>query len=208
MPRSPFPATVGLRVAPAQVGDGTIYRVAMEPGMLLNAFHRAIEETVRDCLAQGLCGWPVTDCVVSLIRGGYAPTTGAGDFRLVTPLVLMAALWAAGTRVFEPCHWFEVEVPADAVGPVVNQLTAAEADLRETRPNGSAWLLAGELPARCVPLVQRSLPGLTSGEGVWSSRPHGDRPVRGAVPVRERDDGNPLSRHEYLQHLRQRGRTG
>lgn len=205
MSRTGFAATVGLRVAPAPTGSGIAYRVGIEPGLLLAAFHRAIEETVHSALAQGLSGWPVIDCTVTLILGDYSPVTTAADFRHLTPLVLMAALTAAGTLVFEPCHRFELEVPPDTLGPVLDRLAASEAELREPRPSGGAWLLEGEIPARRVHEFQQRLPGLTHGEGAWSSRPSGDRPVRGPAPVRERTDGNPLDRQEYLRYLRQRG---
>lgn len=206
MSRTGFGATVGLRVAPAPVGSGLRYRVGIEPGWLLTAFHRAIEETVNQALEQGLSGWPVIDCAVTLTGGGYdAATSTAGDFRNLTPLVLLTALAAAGTRVFEPCHWFTLEVPPDVIGTVLTRLAAAEADVRETRPGEASWLLEGEIPARCVHRFQQLLPGLTRGEGAWSSRPYGDRRVTGATPVRERTDGNPLDRQAYLHHLRQRG---
>lgn len=201
-----FPATVGLRVEPAPVGAGVTYRVAIEPGLLLAAHHRAVEQGVRRALDQGLRGWPVTDCAVSLTRGDYTPpVTTAADFRNLAPLVLMAALSTAGTRVFEPCHSFEVEVPAETVGAVVTRLAACEAEIRDTRPEAQSWLVTGEIPARRVREMQMSLLPLARGEGAWSSRPRGDRPVTGSPPSRVRTDGNPLDRAEYLQHLRRRG---
>ena len=57
------------------------------------AFYRAIEETVHETLAQGLCGWEVTDCIVTLTQAGFwSPVSTAADFRKLTPLVLMQAL--------------------------------------------------------------------------------------------------------------------
>jgi ribosomal protection tetracycline resistance protein len=202
MPHSGFAATVGLRIEPAPVGSGVTYRVASEPGLLLKAFHHAVAETVHATLEQGLHGWPVTDCAVSLTAGGYAaPVSTSADFRQLTPLVLMAALAAAGTRVFEPCHRFELEVPADTLGTVLTGLAAAEATIGGTRPEAGGWLIEGDIPARTIGGFQRLLPGLTRGEGAWSSRPYGDRVVHGRPPVRERTDGNPLDRAAYLQHL-------
>jgi ribosomal protection tetracycline resistance protein len=125
MSRTGFTATVGLRVEPARIGTGIAYRLGIQPGILLARFHHAIEETVRKALEQGRHGWPVTDCTVTLIRGGYdAATSTGGDFRYLTPLVLMAAVAAAGTRVYEPCHRFELEVPSDTLGPVLTRLAA------------------------------------------------------------------------------------
>ncbi len=203
MPHSGFAATVGLRIEPAPVGSGVTYRVASEPGLLLKAFHHAVAETVHAILEQGLHGWPVTDCAVSLTAGGYAaPVSTSADFRQLTPLVLMAALAAAGTRVFEPCHRFELEVPADTLGAVLTELSAAAATIGGTRPEAGGWLIEGDIPARTIAGFQRLLPGLTRGEGAWSSRPYGDRAVHGKPPVRERTDGNPLDRQAYLQDLK------
>ncbi len=86
-------------------------------------------------LGQGLHGWQVTDCVVTLTRSGYWPrqshahgtfdksmSSTAGDFRNLTPLVLMSALALAGTTVHEPVHQFRLEAPADTIGPLAQVL--------------------------------------------------------------------------------------
>ena len=49
----------------------------------------------------------------------------AGDFRHLTPLVLMAALRQAGTTVCEPLHRFRLECPADALRPVLSSAARA-----------------------------------------------------------------------------------
>ncbi|MFK4182727.1 GTP-binding protein [Streptomyces sparsogenes] len=174
-------ATIGLRVEPAPAGSGAAFRYETELGALPRAFHHAIEETVYETLAQGHDGRPVTDCVVTLVRSGFCgPVSTAGDFRGLTPVVLERALRDAGTRVYEPCHAFELEIPHDALAPVSARLTAAEADIadaRETAGGEPAWLLEGRIPAREVHGVKRWLPGLTRGEAVWWSRPSGYRPL-------------------------------
>ena len=35
------------------------------------AFFRAVEETVLETLGQGIHGWRVTDCVVTMTHSGY-----------------------------------------------------------------------------------------------------------------------------------------
>lgn len=51
------------------------------------------------------------DVLVTLTRTGFAsPVSAAGDFRKLTPLVLMNALRQAGTQVLEPVSGFELEV--------------------------------------------------------------------------------------------------
>ncbi|MGK4584597.1 GTP-binding protein [Kitasatospora sp. HPMI-4] len=208
--RNEFFATVGLRVEPASRGSGVGFRWETELGALPRAFHRAIEDTVHESLQQGLHGWPVTDCTITLTRSGFAsPVSTAADFRDLTPLVLMRALALAGTRLYEPCHDFDLEVPAEAVNPVVARLTGLEAEIRQSSAQGEGWLLSGGIPLRQVPVFKRQLAALSNGEGVWWSRPGGDRPVTGKSPgahsAGRRTDGNPLNRAEYLRHLAQRG---
>jgi ribosomal protection tetracycline resistance protein len=201
-------ATVGLRVDPAEEGAGVVFRREVEYGALIGAFDRAIEETVHETLGQGLYGWPVTDCAVTLVRSGFLPPTTPADFRELTPLVLMRALDRAGTRVYEPVHGFELEVPADVLGPVAARLSGLGARVRETVPGPEGWTLTGEVAARSVDAFRTELPGLTRGEGVWWSYPEGERPVTGPVPRRDRTDGDPLDYDAYLVHRANAGRRG
>ncbi|WP_049580573.1 elongation factor G [Streptomyces sp. SBT349] len=200
-----FWATIGLRVEPAPAGSGVGYAHEVEWGALPRAFHRAIEESALRTLEQGLHGWEVTDCAVTLIRVGYcAPNSVAADFRHLTPVVLLRALRAAGSRVHEPCQSVEIEIPRDVLGGVVGALAALGADITGSGERGASWLVTAELPARLVQELTAALPGLTHGEGALWSRPGADRPVRGRPPRRERFDGNPLNYEEYLRFLANR----
>ncbi|WAU83601.1 tetracycline resistance ribosomal protection protein Otr(A) [Streptomyces sp. Qhu-G9] len=174
-----FWATIGLRVEPGPLGSGTVFTYETELGALPRAFHQAIEETVHTTLlAGGPHGRPVTDCRVTLVRSGFVgPISTAGDFRGLTPVVLRRALEHAGTQVYEPYHSFETELPLDALAPVTARLAACAADVEEITGGDTSWLVTGQVPARHVRDIELRLPGLTHGEGVWWSRPSGDRPV-------------------------------
>jgi ribosomal protection tetracycline resistance protein len=175
---NPFRATVGLRVDPAAIGSGVAFRLEIELGALTPAFIKAVEETVRRTLAQGLYGWQVTDVTVTLTDSGYTPpppygwskwSSSAGDFRNLTPLVLMNALSAAGTQVYEPIHRFLVEIPADRVGAVMPVLAKLLAIPLTQATRGSLGMIEGEVPAGAVHQLQQQLPALTRGEGVLES---------------------------------------
>ncbi len=208
---NPFLAQVGLRVEPGPDGSGVDFRLGVELGSMPYAFFRATEETVRETLRQGLCGWEVLDCVVTMTHSGYYPrqsrmhgtfdksmSSTAGDFRLLTPLVLMSALRRAGTRVHEPVLRFRLEAPADTFGVLLPALARLEAVAGASTEDG---VLTGRVPAARVRDVERALPGLTRGEGVVESAFDSYRPVRGAPPSRSRTDANPLDRKEYLLHV-------
>ncbi len=128
---NPYLAGIGLRVETAAVGHGVQFSPGIERGNLPPAFITATEEGVRSALLQGLSGWRVTDCMVTMTESGYWPrqsrphqkfdksiSSVAADFRNLAPVVVMAALARAGTRVCQPIDRFELEVPDDAFGSV------------------------------------------------------------------------------------------
>jgi len=215
---NPFLATVGLRVDPADPGAGVRFRLEVELGSLPYAFFAAVEETVYATLREGLHGWQVTDCTVTMTHSGYWPrqshshgtfdprmSSTAGDFRDLTPLVLMEALRRAGTRVYEPLQGFHLELPAEAFGALMPVLTRLGAVPHETEVHGALCTVQGEIPAARTHELERRLPGLTRGEGLLECAFARYAPVRGEPPVRPRTDRNPLDREEYL--LRVAGRV-
>jgi ribosomal protection tetracycline resistance protein len=197
-----FFATVGLRVEP---GPGVTFGLSVELGSLPLAFHKAIEETVHATLEQGLYGWEVLDCAVTLTHTAFfSPLSAAGDFRKMTPLALMAALKAAGTRVHEPVHRFELEVPATAVSAVLLALADVRAVPGEPVAGPSSCTLRGTIPAAHVHEFEQALPALSQGEGVFLSEFAEYRPYPGPPPARPRTGANPLDRKEYLAQVARR----
>ena len=220
-PPNPFLATVGLRLGPAAVGSGVQFRIEAELGSMPLAYFKAVEDTVRETLQQGLYGWEVTDCTVAMTHSGYLGKHGLGhqyfnkslsstgaDFRGLTPLVVMSALKQAGTRVYEPVHRFRLEAPADTVGPLLPALARLGAVPDPPVVRGSSGTIEGEIPAARVHALRLELPALTRGEGVLESAFDRYRAVNGAVPTRPRSDNNPLDREEYLRRVKRGGRIG
>jgi ribosomal protection tetracycline resistance protein len=208
---NPFLATVGLRVVPDAIGSGVSFGLEVELGAMPYSFFRAVEETVRETLTQGLYGWDVRDIAVVMTRSGYWPrqsrmhgtfdksmSSTAGDFRGLTPLVVMDALRRAGTDVYEPLHRFRLDLPADALRAVTAVLGRMRAVPHTTAPAGRSYVIEGVLPAASVHRLRRELPGATSGEGVLESEFDGYQRVVGDPPRRERWGHDPLDRKRYL----------
>jgi ribosomal protection tetracycline resistance protein len=211
---NPFRATVGLRIDPARAGSGVLFRLQIELGSLPLSFVRTVEATVRETLQQGLRGWQVTDCVVTLTDSGFVPppphgwskwSSSGADFRNLTPLVLMTALRRAGTVVYEPVHSFRLEAPAESLGSVLPALARLGAIPRAQSAQRSSCLLAGDIPAARVHPLRQQLPGLTGGEGVLECSFDRYEPADGEIPTRTRSDHNPLNREEYLLHVARPG---
>ena len=197
---NPFYGTVGFRVEPGEAGGGVRYE--RELGSLPPAFYRAIEETVYETLGQGVCGWEVVDCLVTLTHAGFwSPVSTAGDFRKLTRRVLLAALREAGTEVCEPVEALELEIPEETFAPVCGALLAARATIRDSVRDGSVSRVVCEMPTAELRGFEHQLPGLTHGDGGWESRFFGYVAVSGEPPVRKRMGPDPLNRAHYLAEV-------
>jgi ribosomal protection tetracycline resistance protein len=210
-PPNPFLATVGLRLAPGAAGSGVVFHRAVELGSMPFAFFRAVEDTVRRTLREGLCGWEVTDCTVTMTHSGFAGRHSLGharftkslsstgeDFRKLTPLVVMAALQRARTVVCQPIHRFRLDAPAGTLPTLLPALTRLGAVPTTQATGHSSVVLQGDVPAGRVHALRQWLPVLTHGEGVVESTFDRYEPVTGTIPTRPRTDNNPLDREAYL----------
>jgi ribosomal protection tetracycline resistance protein len=214
---NPFLATVGLRVEPAAFGSGVEFQIEAELGSMPLAFFRAVENTVRETLRQGIYGWEVTDCTVAMTHSGYLGRHSLGhqrfnksmsstgeDFRNLTPLVLMSALKQATTRVYEPMHRFHLEIPIDTLGPILPVLTRLHAVPEAPAIRDPSCVIEGGIPAAHVHDLQQQVPALSRGEGVLECSFDRYEPVRGAIPTRPRADNDPLDRKNYLRNVTRR----
>ena len=204
----PYSATVGLRVEPGLADSGIQFRLAVDPRLLplyiyktAAGFTDAMTRYIRRALEQGLHGWRVTDCLVTMTECGYyvgdgprkrelpTPKTTAADFRRLTPLVLMKALQQAGTVVCEPMASLRVELPPASTGAVLSGLARLGADVQPPLPHDDLSVVRAMMPSAKVRSFQAQLPGLTGGEGVLETGFGGYRPVRGRVPAPQQAGG-------------------
>lgn len=196
---NPFVATLGFQIEPGPPGSGVTYTYT--PGILPPGYFRVVEEMARSTLAQGLHGWEVTDCAVTLFHTAHPPGSKAVDFRRLTPLVVMAALAQAGTAVYEPINRFELSVPAHALSMALRRLLALGAVYEQPVLRDDTFQLTGSLPVATTEEFRRALPSFTEGEGALLVEEGGYRQMTGAFPTRKRMDYNPLNRKEYLLHV-------
>ena len=218
---NPYRATIGLRVEPARQGSGLEFRLEVDHRRVplyafkkLESFGSAMEEYVREQLQEGLYGWRVPDCVVTLTDSNYSspdgpqstrgPLSTPADFRKLTPIVVMQALESAGTVVCEPTARVGLEVPTHAVGAVIPALARLGATFEPPAPNGERSTITAVLPATRADELHRELPALTGGEGVLDSSFAGYQPVSGDPPTRRRTRPNPLSLVEYVARVERR----
>jgi ribosomal protection tetracycline resistance protein len=217
-PTNPFHADLGLRVEP---GSGVSFRTDVDPRnaplyvfKTFEAFAQHMEEYVRAALEEGLFGWQVVGCTVTLTQIGYSladgppsrrgPLPTPGDLKKLTPVVLLQALRRAGSEVCEPVVRVTVELPTETIGAVLAVLGRRGAPAATPTPRGELSVLETVLAASRVQDLRRRLPGLTGGEGVLETEFAGYQPVTGEPPTRRRTTPNPLNIGEYVHAV---GRT-
>ena len=201
---SPFIATIGLRIDPLPEGAGNQFDLEINPGTVPASFMRAVQEAAEITLRQGIYGWQVTDCKVTVtesIRHRDWATSTAADHRKLAPLTIMDALKSAGTTVCEPVQQFYLECPSDCVGVVITEILLLRALPDEQVEKGEISVVEGTIPAVKVQEAQKLMPGLTRGEGFIETNFSHYAPVIGEPPVRPRTDKNPLNRADYLRQI-------
>ncbi|MDQ3875604.1 MAG: TetM/TetW/TetO/TetS family tetracycline resistance ribosomal protection protein [Actinomycetota bacterium] len=218
---NPFLATVGLRVGRGSNGSGIDFRLEVDSRTVplyaykkLENFADSMGEYVHQTLREGLFGWQVTDCIVTMTECNYSspdgppatrgPLSTAADFRKLTPVVLMRALERAGTVVCEPMARLRLEIPTASLGAVLPAVARLGAAIEAPSLHGDLSVVEAVLPSARVRDLERQLPGLTGGEGVLESSFAGYQPVSGNQPTRPRTTPNPLNFDEYLMHLARR----
>jgi ribosomal protection tetracycline resistance protein len=219
---NPFLATVGIRIDPAPEESGIEFRVDVDFRTVplfvyknMDSFADMMGQYVRRTLREGLLGWQVTDCTVTLIESNYSspdgppatrgPLSTAADFRHLTPIVAMEALAQARTVVCEPTMRVNLEIPTGTIGGVLSALARLGATVQTQSVHGDLYTIEMVLSAARLQDLQRQLPGLTGGEGVLESTFVGYQPVSGDPPVRRRTTANPLKREEYMMYLGRQG---
>ncbi len=218
---NPFSATVGLRVEPAPVDSGVDFRLQVDARAVplylyktVESFGDSMARYVRQALQEGLFGWQVTDCTVTMTRCAYSvpdgppsrrgPLSTAADFRKLTPLVLAHALARAGTAVCEPVLRIRLELPTETLGAVLAVLARLGAVAQAPLVRGELTTVETALPVSGARHLRGQLPALTGGEGVLETELGGYRPVTGPAPTRRRAPAGPLDRREHLLRMARR----
>ena len=206
---NPFLATIGLRVEAAPSDTGIDFRLQVDPRTVplylyktVDSFSEHMAQYVRQALREGVFGWQVTDCIVTMTECTYSvpdgppskrgPLSTAADFRKLTPLVLMQALELARPVVCEPIVRASLEIPAGAIGAVMAALARLGAAVETPSLQGTLSTIETVLPGARADDLQRQLPELTGGEGVLDSSFAGYQPVSGPAPTRWQTSGGSL----------------
>lgn len=199
---NPFWATVGLKIEPLSRGEGLKYISKVSVGSLPKSFQNAIEEAVIKTSKQGLFGWEVTDIKVTLIHGEFNSVMSTpADFRNVTPMVFMEALYEAKTDLLEPLHEFELRIPKNVLSKAIWDLEIMSATFENPIVIDEEVYIKGLIPVESSKEYKLKIASYTGGKGMFVTKFYGYQNTEfKEYKVRKKTTYDPLNKKEYLLH--------
>ncbi len=199
---NPFWATVGLKIEPLGRGQGLKYISNVSIGSLPKSFQNAIEEAVLSTSKQGLFGWEATDMKVTLTCGEFfSPASTPADFRNVTPMVFMEALYEAQTVLLEPLHEFELRIPQNVLSKAIWDLETMRATFDNPVVIDDEFSIKGLIPVENSKEYKMKIASYTQGKGMFITKFYGYKEVPADFKkARQKTTYDPLNKKEYLLH--------
>jgi elongation factor G len=173
---------VWLRFEPRPRGAGVTFEDKIVGGVVPRQFIPAVEKGVREALAHGPGGNPVTDLHVTLFDGQYHDVDSSEQsFKTAAGMGVRDALPKCNPVVLEPIVHVQVEVPTAYTSAVIQQLTGKRGQILGMNPAERAGF---DLVEAYVPQVELSryiteLRTATQGLGTYSWRHERYDPVPG-----------------------------
>lgn len=170
----PLPRGAGIRIESAVSEDRF-------PGVWQDAARSALEGTE---LRGVLTGSPLMDVRIVIVGGkGSVKHTVGGDFREAAIRAVRCALRKAENELLEPFVLAEADVPDEAVGRVLSDLTRFGGRVEPPEPRGGTTVVRGICPTAGLFGYAAELRSFTSGRGTLSLRFSGYEECRNAGEV-------------------------
>jgi elongation factor G len=166
-------ADVTIEVKPLPRGSGCVFQQKVVGGSVPRHWIPAVEAGVRDGLAKGPLGYPVTDLEVTLVDGQtHSVDSSEMAFRTVGRLAIEEALKASGTLLLEPIEKLVVYSPSPSASNVTSALTARRGQILGLGPREDwrGWeRIEAYLPQSERQQLIAELRGLTQGLGAFEA---------------------------------------
>ena len=148
-------------------------------GEIPSRFIPAIEQGIKSTLSTaGLAGYPLINIKVSIIGGSYhAVDSSDVAFQAATIQALNKGVKKAGTTLLEPIMRFEVVVPTEYMGEVLNDLEMRRADINEMDLRGNLRVIVGTVPLAEMFGYATALRSLSQGRATYIMEPFSYAPA-------------------------------
>jgi elongation factor G len=173
---------VWLRFEPRERGAGVTFDEKIVGGVVPRQFIPAVEKGVREALAHGASGYPVTDLHVTLFDGQYHDVDSSEmSFKTAAGMGVREALPKCNPVVLEPIAHVRVTVPTTYTSIVIQQLTGKRGQILGMNPADQSGF---DVVEAYVPAVELSryiteLRTGTQGLGTYSWRHERYDPIPG-----------------------------
>lgn len=197
---NPFYAAVDFEVEPLKRGEGLKYVSQVSFGYLSKSFQNAVEEAVFQTCHQGIYGWEITDVLITFKDAIYDSVMSTpSDFRNLTPMVLMEAIYKAKTKLLEPIYEFHIKVPKEVGSRVVVDLQNMRAIFSETGSLNDQFYIKGYVPIETSKNYNIKLASFTEGKGIFYTKFYGyiDLP-EDVIKSKSKYGLDPLNKRKYL----------
>ncbi|MDO4619408.1 MAG: TetM/TetW/TetO/TetS family tetracycline resistance ribosomal protection protein [Lachnospiraceae bacterium] len=185
-------AEVHLLLEPGERGSGITCASAVSEDVLDLNWQRLILTHVMEREHPGvLTGSALTDTKITLVAGrSHLKHTEGGDFRQATYRAIRQGLKKTRTMLLEPWYAFVIEIPQDAFGTIMSELTrrTAECDPAEylQSAHGEMVRLTGSLPVSESGDLQTAVHRASKGTGTIALTPNGYRECHNAAEMIEK----------------------
>lgn len=158
-----------LEIEPLKEGSGFQYESKLSTDFLHKKYQRQTERLIRQYSKQGLFGWELTDCKISLIDGKFdSMGSEPKHFNIAVPLAYIRALRNAGMEILEPISYYSIVVPKQSLSNVVQLLSKKDATFLFDDTIGDNVKITGDVPLEKMANFPVELNKITSGRGIFS----------------------------------------
>lgn len=166
-------ADITIEMKPLPRGSGFVFNSKIVGGAVPKQWIPAVEAGVRDGLAKGPKGFPVTDLEVTLLDGQtHSVDSSEMAFRTVGRIAIDEVLAATGTTLLEPIEKLVVYSPSPSASHVTSALTARRGQILGLGPreDWQGWeRIEAYLPQSERQDLIAELRGLTQGLGAFEA---------------------------------------
>ena len=160
-------AEVHLLLEEGEEGSGLVFDTLCSDKILTQNFQRLVLTHLAEKTHRGvLTGAPITDMKITLISGkAHLKHTEGGDFRQATYRAVRQGLMKAESVLLEPYYDFEISVPAESVGRLMNDINRMGGDFEIKDSSESETTLTGSAAVSELREYPKELTAYTKGEG-------------------------------------------
>ncbi|MFK8011493.1 MAG: GTP-binding protein [Marinicellaceae bacterium] len=203
MPK-PCWAILKLKIEPAERGSGVSYSSEVSTNDVAAKYQNEIEATIDSALKQGVKGWQVTDCKITLVEGeDHNVHSRSGDFIIATPMAIMNGLQESGTTLLEPIVSFSIIAPLDLLGTITSDITKMRGTFESPQIENNQFKITGNFPAATTINYPIRLASLSAGKAKLTTKFDSYKACTDEQgQIRKYKGINPLDRDKWILHAR------